>query len=1091
MVRYKRLAVLGLIVVLLVSLTGCNFLQEELGIGKKKSSDPVTLSAPTIALDGDTLSWAKVDGAEEYRVRFAGSNGNEVFRTTTSLSMVIPDLEVDQYTISAMAKTTQTGYVDSSYGNQLTYRVTKVLALGEIELYVTSDGDLLVSWQAVNHAGGYEVRIEGGESLSRGQDATSCLLDLPSTVCTIQVRPVGNGLYLTGAWVSASFDPSDAVVAEDIAWDLKDGRLPLEGLFTAAYLDGVAVTPAYEDGVSYFDLRGQSKGLHTLRVTGSETKIYSITLTDTRPAAWRFTDGQVRWERHGALPLGCYADLYSNTALSLTLNGNNLEFAVTVDAVDGATPKAGVTLSVDLLNAMEAGEYDLVLTYRKVDGTTDQATGKVVLYDSPFALDKTEYNYGGGDLDLNIVTHGDEVTRLVIGHTEYDGEYFTSGVNSLTLSSSLFEGKSGEMSITLCSRLRPEGVTVTVAIGSDDLALNQSQYEYDKRLGGDLTLEGYLFNVVPVYGGSITTEDYTESVGVGGLTLLEDYLQSLPAGDYRYLAKGNKVDTYFGVKVFDSGCAPSDVRLNYDIDATYAYATFSCGCGGAQHSVVFDGRSVGSGDRLSLGEVDRTKTHTLTVSCLTNGKQTSVTAAAPASSAVDYLNQHYAFDGDVADMYIDSQAELDHLVKWLSYGGNYSSSGGKYGSASAEVYLSARFSEGLDLNTALSHATASFETPFSSSIGLSSLGNKLTVNIEFVSPVERDGKSGMSVKASEDTRSLAPEMGSGRSLYIDQVSVTQLVRNVVELADLPMGVRPTFDSTANSARAQQAYDAAVSVCDRYLSDEMTAYQKVTALYEWLALNVTYDRYTLVWYDLYARAFSGYSLSAIKTQVETQRSTYQDNATMTANFNKVLACTTIKEAQEVLDEILHKLSVFDAYGAMVERLAVCDGISDAFRLLCLVEGIPCLKATGLGVTSSGTENHAWNKVSIDGHWYVVDATWGRNGDLVTHRWLLLEESDAVDNHKENCRTNATSVVDTLADGVYDYYRRTSVYGYDLYVENEAEFLSMFNAFYRLHDQTVLEFEMGFDYNIVELMKKTGYIGSYSHSESGDIVTIILQ
>ena len=59
----------------------------------------------------------------------------------------------------------------------------------------------------------------------------------------------------------------------------------------------------------------------------------------------------------------------------------------------------------------------------------------------------------------------------------------------------------------------------------------------------------------------------------------------------------------------------------------------------------------------------------------------------------------------------------------------------------------------------------------------------------------------------------------------------------------------------------------------------------------------------------------------------------------------------------------------AYGALVNKEAVCDGYSKGFSLLLTRAGIDNQVVYG---TAGGA--HAWNQVKIDGTWYMVDATW---------------------------------------------------------------------------------------------------------------------
>lgn len=76
-----------------------------------------------------------------------------------------------------------------------------------------------------------------------------------------------------------------------------------------------------------------------------------------------------------------------------------------------------------------------------------------------------------------------------------------------------------------------------------------------------------------------------------------------------------------------------------------------------------------------------------------------------------------------------------------------------------------------------------------------------------------------------------------------------------------------------------------------------------------------------------------------------------------------------------------------YGALINRLAVCDGYAKAFKYILDSIGISCIEVCGIAQNSSGTtESHAWNDVLLEGDWYAVDVTWddpiiiGGNGKL---------------------------------------------------------------------------------------------------------------
>jgi hypothetical protein len=59
-------------------------------------------------------------------------------------------------------------------------------------------------------------------------------------------------------------------------------------------------------------------------------------------------------------------------------------------------------------------------------------------------------------------------------------------------------------------------------------------------------------------------------------------------------------------------------------------------------------------------------------------------------------------------------------------------------------------------------------------------------------------------------------------------------------------------------------------------------------------------------------------------------------------------------------------------------AVCDGISKAYALMANMENLECIRVAGVAGAENnvaGWQGHAWNKIKINGAWYVVDATWG--------------------------------------------------------------------------------------------------------------------
>lgn len=75
--------------------------------------------------------------------------------------------------------------------------------------------------------------------------------------------------------------------------------------------------------------------------------------------------------------------------------------------------------------------------------------------------------------------------------------------------------------------------------------------------------------------------------------------------------------------------------------------------------------------------------------------------------------------------------------------------------------------------------------------------------------------------------------------------------------------------------------------------------------------------------------------------------------------------------------------FSAYGALMKHKAVCQGYSVLFYCLCKEAGVPVRVIEG--DVDFSDESHAWNIVQMeDGLWYNVDATWGVSG---SNSWFL--------------------------------------------------------------------------------------------------------
>ena len=82
-------------------------------------------------------------------------------------------------------------------------------------------------------------------------------------------------------------------------------------------------------------------------------------------------------------------------------------------------------------------------------------------------------------------------------------------------------------------------------------------------------------------------------------------------------------------------------------------------------------------------------------------------------------------------------------------------------------------------------------------------------------------------------------------------------------------------------------------------------------------------------------------------------------------------------------------IFEGYG-------VCDGYSEAFKILMNAAGIECKVI--YGDTPYGL--HAWNQVKIDGVWYNMDVTWNDpdNGDKILYDYFCVSDEKFYKDHE---------------------------------------------------------------------------------------------
>ena len=111
-----------------------------------------------------------------------------------------------------------------------------------------------------------------------------------------------------------------------------------------------------------------------------------------------------------------------------------------------------------------------------------------------------------------------------------------------------------------------------------------------------------------------------------------------------------------------------------------------------------------------------------------------------------------------------------------------------------------------------------------------------------------------------------------------------------------------------------------------------------------------------------------------------------------------------EYDEVHKKNTHYHLKSTAYGALVNRRAVCQGYAVAAYRLLRELGVDCRVITGMAsdgrrheLVHAGEEYHAWNIVRVDGKYYDLDITWDKR--LGTEDYFLKCESE-FDSHRRD-------------------------------------------------------------------------------------------
>lgn len=170
--------------------------------------------------------------------------------------------------------------------------------------------------------------------------------------------------------------------------------------------------------------------------------------------------------------------------------------------------------------------------------------------------------------------------------------------------------------------------------------------------------------------------------------------------------------------------------------------------------------------------------------------------------------------------------------------------------------------------------------------------------------------------------------------------------------------------------------------------------------------------------------------------------------------------------------------YNAYGALVEGKAVCNGYAQAMKLLCDLAGLECQMVTG---TADG-ENHAWNLIRLDDEWYHTDVTWDDpepdDPSRMIYSYFNLNDSSMESSHIWNKERYPESVGTR-----YNYY----IYQ-DLYCADFEEFKEICKAILASDASNPIQIMVG-DYDeTIYTEDKMQFLFQYTGADSIHLQTI---
>lgn len=731
---------------------------------------------------------------------------------------------------------------------------------------------------------------------------------------------------------------------------------------------------------------------------------YDVTLSDGRTDEFTLsTSDKTKVEIYGRTSIKAVGK--TKTAVTITATngkGDTAELKVNVDYADVSTVKIGVENQYQLL---QSGE-----TPKSVDFSATLNDGT-----NPATVFSWKFTNGAGE---EVATASGKTASYLPSPGEIYFATVTAGGKSATVGFCAVE----ELLVYL-DKYR---------VGTEEKIVVRARY-FDNSLLGK-TATAYVYDE----GGNLISTTTLETIRSNGMGEVNDTIAAIgKEGNFTLKVDVDGVSREVNFVVKDNVAANHiEVDVTGNLSQTTAETvTFTATLSPAKADVesvkwYVNDKYYSTGKTFSFKPTNRGE-HKVTAEINKITKTKTIVYLSEHDEAWYYASHFHDYGGYAQNRYITSKEELKNLILFVLE------------NKIAEIKFYAGYSTPETVKNDVSEVRDCVEeSGIIPGYSLETSGNEFTIKfrffadeaglIETVNSPEFDAPDGFG-DAVQNTYSKPhyDNVKKERNFYIDSVKETMSVStsNMLYKA-VAWGYKPVFMGS-QAENLKQIYDNAKDALSYIVSDEMSEYEKVHAIYDYIIYNVRYDHDCANAEDAYVSGnlslnekmkYYGYYLEGI-----------------------------------FLDKFYKK-----------DMHAVCDGKSKAFVLMCGIEGITAVRISGKA--SSDGKNfggHAWNKVLLDlngtgdKEWYFVDTTWGDVGDnskeFLSHAYFLLSDDEVKNTHVENPGHDYPK-----AEGKFDYYAHETYtssgteYNYVITNRNLAA-QQMARALKTLPKSTIVEFE----------------------------------